>query len=93
MDKRELNSEELYQVTGGIGNWLYTVEDIENSPVFEGLKNMIALAKSRNDLSNPEYMKELELKLALFAKAARNGRYRFTIETCREFIKKYLPLV
>lgn len=93
MNERLLNSEDLNQVTGGAGNWLYSVEDIENSPIFEALKNKIADAKKANDLTRPEVMRELEMRLAAYAKSTRNGRYRFDVEVCREFIRKYLPLV
>ena len=93
MNERLLNSEDLNQVTGGVGNWLYSVEDIENSPIFEALKNKIANAKKANDLTRPEVMRELEMRLAAYAKSTRNGRYRFDVEVCREFIRKYLPLV
>ena len=93
MNEKLLNSEDLNQVAGGVSNWLYTVEDIETSPVFEGLKNMIAEAKRCNDLTRPDMMKELELRLALYARSNRKNEYRFKIEVCREFIRKYLPLV
>ena len=93
MNERLLNSEDLNQVTGGAGNWLYSVEDIENSPIFEALKNKIAEAKRCNDLTRPDMMKELELRLALYARSKRKSEYRFKIEVCREFIRKYLPLV
>ena len=93
MNERILSPEDLIQVAGGAGNWLYSVEDIENSPIFEALKNKIAEAKKCNDLTRPEMMRELELRLAAYAKSTRNGRYRFDVEVCRAFIQKYLPLV
>jgi hypothetical protein len=93
MDKRELNNQEMEKVAGGRGKdvWLYTIEEIEQSPIFEGLKRLIVRIRNNRDLSIPASMRELEDHLNTYAQS--NGHYRFSRQLCQEFIQKYLPLV
>ena len=94
MDNRELNSQDMDKVAGGRGKdiWLYTIEEIEQSPVFEGMKQVLRIGKNTRDLSIPANMEELATRILAYANG--NGRnYRFSRQLGQEFIDKYLPLV
>ena len=93
MYRNELNIDALNQVAGGKLAWLNSAQEMEDSPIFEGLKNVIAETKSHLDLSKHNNMNELELRMLIYARAPENGEHCFTRDTCKAFIKKYLPLV
>lgn len=91
-DKMLLAEEELDKVSGGVRNptRLYTVEEVEASPVFEILKSFLRTTKKN---IGPDYESRLsDVELYLNAKARENG-YVVAEEARREFIAKYWPLV
>ena len=93
MDLKELYQEDMDKVAGGVhtNKWLNTVEEIEQLPIFEELKQKLAAYKRGNDLSNPQAMKGCEDRLIGLIK--RDGGYRVKRELVQEFVQKYLPLV
>ena len=93
MDPKELHQEDMDKVAGGAGKeiWLHTIEEIEQSPVFEGLKKTILRIKNNRDLSVQSNMTVLEVRLLAYAQS--NGHYKFSRQLCQAFIQKYLPLV
>lgn len=93
MDPKELHQEDMDKVAGGTrpNMWLNTVEDIEQTPIFEELKSRLTQYKRDNDLSNTDNLEECEKRLMSYIKF--QGGYRVKRETVNEFVEKYLPLV
>ncbi|MBR3464972.1 MAG: hypothetical protein IKR99_02215 [Lachnospiraceae bacterium] len=93
MDPKELHQEDMDRVAGGVrtNTWLNTVEDIEQTPIFEELKSRLTQYKRDNDLCNPDKLEECEKRLMTYIKF--EAGYRIKRETVNEFVEKYLPLV